>query len=273
MTILGITGNTWGKTGPTPVGWTVFGLALALLLVTLGKHYIDRRETGKIAEVARLQACRGAWSMTAPFAILLVDATRREYREGRISQEAADDMTLALSEFIGISNEDHLPLALTRNVESLRTLSNHETYLQDTALNDTAPLKQPTSDHTPASERMRTSWRNIFESYTGKGIGYLDAALSSYRSVLSSKEVIVIQDLRNSWLTQRLENLSQVPESIRLVDFLRLHKRAKVEQGVSIYEEFLRQAHDVGELCAAQAQETGENSEVVSDPVRKAAPT
>ena len=255
MTILGIKGNTWGSYGPTLVGWTIFGLALAILMITLCKSYVDNRARGRIAEVAKLQAYRGAYAMIAPFAILLVDATVQEYRKGNISEQSANDITISLHESVIDLNENFLPLQRLQVLESLRDLLSHDTYLQNTSLNDTAPLKQSVRDYTPSEERKRTTWRDVFESYALKGIKILDSTLSSYGSVLSAEEVTVIQQFRNVWLTQRLENLSQVSESIRLTDFLRLHAQSKGEVGLSVYAEFLGGVHDVAQLCATQKKE------------------
>ena len=59
------------------------------------------------------------------------------------------------------------------------------------------------------------------------------------------------QQLRNDWLTQRIENLNSVDASIDLGEFLQLDKKEDKQSNV-IFEQFLQAARRTTELCSEQ---------------------
>ena len=249
MTVVSIMGDTWKNRKPTPVGWSILALAAIVLSVTVGKHYIEHQETYKITEVARVQACRAAYNIASPFAVLLAGATINTIDKGKISEDIANELLLEVDEFLRVSQEDNLSQQFAGIFDDLPTLLDHASFLRANALGAHSPLRQHQRNTPPSQKPPPLPWRKIFETTSSKGVTHLDATLSIYGSVLTSDEIASIQGLRNNWLTERLDNLTQYPDTMSLIDFLPLDYKPTEEDENNIYEEFLVQMQKVVRLC------------------------
>ena len=249
MTVASIMGDTWKSRRPTPVGWTILALAAMILLVSIGKHYIDHQEERKISRVAQVQACRAAYQIITPFAILLAGTTLQSTADDNISEHERNELLQKIDTFLRVSVEDELSMQFAAIIDDLPMLLTNTNYLQNTTLGADSPLRPPKSDHTPLEERTPHTWKNIFETTASKGIRRLDTTLTTYRSVLDSGEIGSIQALRNHWLTERMDNLLQYNDSMVLIDFLPLDQTKNKDEAGTFYEQFLGNMKKVFKLC------------------------
>ena len=234
--IVGIVGKTWDRGRPTPIGWVALVSVLLAFLFSVAQHYNDRREAQKIKVLACLQVLRGTSGLIAPFAILVADVDLRKKAQGT----GATPLSKRIKQYLSLKDTQ---LA----VEGMKIFGDLPLLLRYTEILKRLNL----NDYTMVLNRNRgPRWRELFETTAIKGIRELDAVLSSYSSVMDSIEIQAIQQLRNVWLTQRIENLSKISKTISLYNFLKVNKKTNKQNQKNIYEEFLESAKNTTKICS-----------------------
>lgn len=254
VAIAGVLGDTWRDGRPTRVGYGALALALAIFIGSVIKHASDYREQRKIAAIACGQVLRGTHALIFPFAALLADATDDDFERKRISGTKAHERRRRIEEFLSVQHSEEIPSQIVRILGDLPILFDHSNLLKTSSL----------QDYASELGNGKSQWKEIFE-VASRGADTLDTTLSSYRSTMNAGEVGAVQQLRNVWLTQRIETLSQTRDADSLSDFLRLGE-SRPGSDTTIFGEFLQAAKDATGTCSETPLATGANLPSSSDP-------
>ena len=223
-------------------GWVVIALALVAFVLTVAKHYADQQQQQKIATIACRQVVRGVHSLLFPFPVLLADIIKTN----SISDPNTEERNHRIREFIATDDKE-MASRIMNIFNELPMLLKYADFLENYSLDSDVSIMR---DGSISGSNNPVQWKDIFERSAIKGIENLDNTLSSYRSVMTFKEINVAQHLRNVWLTQRIENLHQVSDDISLGDFLKLDEKNDPQNQGNIYEEFLQAAKLALTVCS-----------------------
>ena len=243
--VIGVVGNTWKMGRPTITGWVVIGLALVAFMLTVGKYYTDHHEQRKIAAIACQQVVRGVHLLILPFPVLLADVIRTN----TIPDPNTEERNRRVRELI-VANDEQVASRIMKSINELPMLLDYANVLNSYFLDDDVSVLR---DGSVSGSKNPLQWKDIFERWAMKGIEALDVTLSSYRSVMTFKEIDAAQQLRNVWLTQRIENLHRVPGDSSLGDFLKLDEKNDPQNQGNIYEEFLHASEFALKVCSDAA--------------------
>ena len=227
-TFMATFGNTWSKGRLTSIGWAVIVVALAICGLNIKNQFDTNREKQRIKDLGCQQVLWGIHTLISPFAILIADATRET--NGDIALENK------IKEYLKIG-PDELSLHGALIFQILPMLKKHEDFLKQRTLNDHPSVFKKKSD---------TQWSYIFTTTAIKGIEELQNTLSAFGWAMDSQIVEAVRQLHDEWLTRRIENLSNLDDSMSVDEFLGFPG----DSGSGYFDKFLYSAERAAQICS-----------------------
>lgn len=228
--VLATVGNTWHAGRPTKIGWGLIVLAFVVFVATAMKTFHENTEKESIGLVACQQVIRGTFNLLTPFAILVADASRRDDKDDALEER--------VKSYLKLDPHRHSS-KMAEILSDLPRLNREQDYLTKYKVNDHPSVFSKSND---------TKWRYIFSTTAAKGIDELTNTLSSFQSVMDAETISATQKLRNTWLTQRVENLPSLRDPLSLQEFLGIG--AMSSSKVDYFQEFLQAAGSTIRLCS-----------------------